>query len=416
MEELLMIMDDDYDIIVIGGSANGAQAARIAAKKGARVLIIEDHPTIGIPEHCSGLFSYYGLERLDSMPPPNIVFNPEIYGSRLVAPNGKTITVRKKERHALVCDRAKFDQFLIDKAIEEGAELLKPFRAFQAERSENKVFVKAKSKDGDTISLSSKIIISAEGIRGEIAKQLGLSPPEKKALINAAQFFMKDIEDIDPQLVELFQTREFAPDFFGWIIPMSDSSAKVGLGTSRPRAAKELEKLLNNHKVLKDRVKNSDTYYKIAGRIPITGPVKKTYANQLLLVGDVAGQTKPTTGGGVILGGIAAQIAGEVAAEAIKNDRTDSKYLRRYEKLWKKEIGRNLWIQRKVRNYINLLSDKEMNIFFEKLEKKGIIAQIEKYGDVDNQAKLAFKLLRTLSLYPYYLKTSVKLIKALMQK
>ena len=40
-----------------------------------------------------------------------------------------------------------------------------------------------------------------------------------------------------------------------------------------------------------------------AGRIPTTGPVRTTYADNFMMVGDVAGQTKPTTGGGVILGG-----------------------------------------------------------------------------------------------------------------
>ena len=409
-------MEDHYDVIIVGGSANGAQTARSAAEEGLTVLIMEDHPEIGLPEHCSGLFSYKGLELLDSMPPDDIIYNHEIFGARLVAPNGKTLTVKKKERHALVCNRAAFDKFLIEKAISYGIDILQPFRAIDAKRNNGLVEVVAQDRSGDKVTVSSKILISAEGVRGGIAKKMGLAPPEKQKLINAAQFFIKGLNDINPQLVEVYQTQKFAKEFFGWIIPMDAETAKIGLGTSKPAAAKALEKMLKEHPILSEKVEGGDIFYRIAGRIPIMGPVKRTYGDQILLVGDVAGQTKPTTGGGVILGGIAGRIAGKVAAEAIKNGKTDAKFLKTYEKRWKREMQRNLWLQRKVRNYMNLLSDQEMNKFFDKLDDKGLLYKIEQYGDVDNQGKLAVKLLSTFSLYPYYLQTSFKLLRAILQK
>ncbi|RMG24970.1 MAG: NAD(P)/FAD-dependent oxidoreductase [Methanobacteriota archaeon] len=409
-------MEDHYDVIIVGGSANGAQTARSIAEEGLSVLVIEDHPEIGLPEHCSGLFSYSGLEILDSIPPDDIIYNHDIYGARLIAPNGKTLTVRKQERHALVCNRAAFDKFLIEKAKLLGAEILQPYRATDAFRNNGMIEVVAHDRSGDKISVSGKILISAEGIRGKIASKLGLSPPSKKSLVNAAQFFIRGLSDLDPQLVEVYQTQEFAKDFFGWIIPMDHETAKVGLGTSHQGAAKALEQMMQNHPVLSRKVEGGDVFYRIAGRIPVTGPVKRTYADNFLLVGDVAGQTKPTTGGGVILGGIAGRIAGKVAVEAIRAGRTDAKFLKRYEKRWKKQMYRNLFLQRKVRNYMNLLSDREMNQFFDKLEDKGLLRKIEEHGDVDNQGKLAIKLLTTFSLYPYYLRTSLKLLKAVLQK
>lgn len=409
-------MDDHYDVVIVGGSANGAQAARTASERGLKVLIIEDHPEIGLPEHCSGLFSYSGLEVLDSMPPKEIVFNFDIYGARLIAPNGKTLTVKKKERHALVCNRAEFDKFLIGRARGLGAEILQPYRAIDAKRNNESVVITAQDRSGDKITVTSKILISAEGVRGEIASKMGLQGPHKEKLIRAAQFFIRDMDDVDPQLVEVYQTHKFAKDFFGWIVPMDASTAKVGLGTSNPRAAKDLERMVTEHPILSKKVEGGDIYYKIAGRIPVTGPVKKTYGDQIMLVGDVAGQTKPTTGGGVILGGIAGQIAGHVAADAIERKRTDAGFLKIYEKKWKKEMKKNLYLQRKVRNYMNILSDREMNQFFNKLEDKGLLRKIEEHGDVDDQGKLAIKLLTTISLYPYYLKTSYKLLKAIIQK
>ena len=109
-------MSFDYDCIVIGGSANGAQAAYSASQSGLKVAVVEEHSKIGLPEHCSGLFSYWGLEKLDCLPPEDIVLNPEVSGSRIISPNGKILTVNKSKKHALVCDRGAFDRFLMEKA------------------------------------------------------------------------------------------------------------------------------------------------------------------------------------------------------------------------------------------------------------------------------------------------------------
>lgn len=404
----------EYDLVIIGGSANGAQTAYTAAKNGLSVAVIEEHPTTGLPEHCSGLFSYWGLEKLDSMPPDDIIFNHSIYGSRIVAPNGKVMTVRKEEPHAIVCDRAAFDRFLLDRAIDEGVELYQPYRAMSAKRITGGVRTTALQRGSEEITLDSSLLVSAEGIRAGIANQLGLEGPDKSKFVNAAQFYMHDLNGVDSELVEVYQTHEFAPDFFAWLIPMSETSAKIGLGTSKKAAAKELQDMIDNHPVLSERCKGAEIRRKTAGRIPTTGAVKRTYADNVMLVGDVAGQTKPTTGGGVILGGIAGQIAGNVASEAIDENRLDANFLKRYQKRWKKEMSTNLRHMQLVRNYMNVLTDEEVDDFFNRLEEKGILKDVEKYGHVDNQGALVRKFMTTFSLYPFYLKTSGRLIKSLL--
>ncbi|MDH5402961.1 MAG: NAD(P)/FAD-dependent oxidoreductase [Candidatus Heimdallarchaeota archaeon] len=407
-------MENSFDAIVIGGSANGSQVANVIASKGHKVAVIEEHPTTGLPEHCSGLFSYYGLERLDCMPPSDIIFNDDIYGSRIVSPNGKILTVKKPNKHAIVCDRAAFDRFLLDRAIQNGCEVFQPYRAVDATRKDGKVIVNIRNSDGDITQLTTSLLISAEGIRGEIATQLGIPEASNQRLVNAAQFYMNGLNEVDPQLVEVYQSQQWATNFFAWVIPMSDDSAKVGLGTSNKHASKELEKMISTHPVLKERCDGAEIRRKTAGRIPISGPIKRSYADNLLLTGDVAGQTKPTTGGGVILGGIAAQIAGNVASDSIKNNQFQAQHLKKYEKLWKKEIHSNLKKMQLVRNYMNRLSDNEVNQFFSRLETKGVLKDIEELGHVDNQGVLVKKFMRTLSLYPFYIKTSVKLIKSMI--
>jgi flavin-dependent dehydrogenase len=112
------------------------------------------------------------------------------------------------------------------------------------------------------------------------------------------------------------------------------------------------------------------------------------------------------------LGGLAGQIAGQIAVQCKLKNRYDSNFLKIYQKKWKKEMYSNLKRMLLVRNYMNNLSDFDVNILFNKLENKGIIQDIENLGHIDNQGVIVKKFMRTLSLYPFYFRTSFKLLKS----
>jgi len=63
----------------------------------------------------------------------------------------------------------------------------------------------------------------------------------------------------------------------------------------------------------------------------------------MLLVGDAAAQTKPFTGGGIVYGMRAADIAAEVVDPAVPAS------LAAYERAWRSELGRDQWLGKLVR-------------------------------------------------------------------
>jgi digeranylgeranylglycerophospholipid reductase len=99
--------------------------------------------------------------------------------------------------------------------------------------------------------------------------------------------------------------------------------------------AARFDALLDAHGVSVDR--------RCSGAIPIGAP-ERTVADRGFLLGDAAGQTKPFTGGGILYG----MTAADLAVEHIAPD--DPTSLQDYETAWRDELGREIalghWLRR----------------------------------------------------------------------
>ena len=111
--------------------------------------------------------------------------------------------------------------------------------------------------------------------------------------------------------------------------------------------------------------KVSDAGFKISyGGIPLR-PLSKTYGDRVLVVGDAAGQVKPTTGGGIYYGLLSADIASEALHQSFLTNNFSKRKLALYEKLWQKKLGRELKIDYFARRLYNRLSDKQLDKIFD---------------------------------------------------
>ena len=129
--------------------------------------------------------------------------------------------------------------------------------------------------------------------------------------------------EIDPAMVEVWFGEETAPGFFAWVIPTYEGQARVGLAARGGDPTRLLARFI------KKRF-NASYPSPRAGQVLVDGPVSRTSFPGMLLVGDAAGHVKPTTGGGVVLGGLCAIEAGKVASKALESgDISDMTLVRR---------------------------------------------------------------------------------------
>jgi geranylgeranyl reductase family protein len=372
-----MFKQDRYDIVVVGGGPAGAIAAKESAERGASVLLIEERRQVGLPVQCTGLLSVRGFEASGAS---DDVILREMKGVFAYAPSGKKISVESPKVHAYVMDRDRFDRDLIDQAEKAGVEVAIPAKAVGYEP--NKIQIEV---DGNTKSISTGIVIGADGPNSRVARWAGLEPPEK--LIIAQQVTITYDAPAE-NYVEVYLGREIAPNFFAWAVPSGPGTARVGLGTDDGQNAKSF---FDRWFML--QYPGAEILERNAGSIPI-GPVEKTVADGVLLVGDAAGQAKPTSGGGIFTGVSCAKIAAEVAVRAISEANTTAENLIEYENRWRESFGEELRFGMVAHNLLCQMTDADINHVFELGDDPELVKLLGEYGDIDYPSKLASAVLK----------------------
>ncbi len=346
-----------YDIHVIGAGPSGSIAAISAVRKGYSVLVSEEHEKAG-GKPCSGLFSASGLKTLEEYIDWRKAVNTEIYGAEIHLGNS-TVKVRKRIPVAYACDRDKFDILLAETAEQEGA------------RVEYGKRIKG--------NFNASRIIGADGANSQVARHFRF--PRLKRFIGTLHAEIAG--EWNEKMVQVFVSSDF-PGFFGWIIPRGGERFEIGCGVELPGNP------MTAFEKLKRRIGIEDAHDVRGSIIPVkmrekTAMVKNNHG--VMLVGDAAGQTKPTTGGGVLFGAWCAEIAGRTADPLS------------YEMGWRMKYGNELLLHRMVRKFLNTLDDNRLTSLGKRLSEKNFDAFLEEHGEMDVLSKTAVQLI----LRPYLL-------------
>jgi digeranylgeranylglycerophospholipid reductase len=370
------------DALVVGAGPTGLIFAEKAASQGLDVKVLEEHDKVGMPNHCTGLISVDGLKKLGLTPSAEMI-QQKISGAYLYSPNGNCIEVREKRVRAYAIDRVLFDQKLAQKAIDAGA-LLKLGQKVDSLIISKKIVKGAQVQGLDIIS---PLTINAEGSSRRLLRKSNFIKSWKPPIIGVNAELRVEV---DPGMAEIWFSEKIAPGFFAWVIPLEGSYCRVGLASN---SGLVLDKL---NSFIKKRFGLSFSFKPRVGQILVDGPLQKTSFDGLLLIGDVAGQVKPTTGGGVVIGGLCAFEAAKIAVKAVEKSDTSSELLEDYDNSWKNLYQNEFRSMKMLRNVADRINDNQIDRAFKLFKEEGMNDKLLSFvssGDMDLQNSVIRKAL-----------------------
>ncbi len=358
-----------YDVIVAGGGPIGSYIAYKLVGIGYGVMVLERKEKPGQCVCCTGIISQ---ECVDSFAIDSNVVLKRINSARLFSPSGRLLRLWRKETQACIVDRVAFDVSAAKKAQDKGAEYVLNCLVSNIDIKDDKVNIKAISL-GERLNFEARAVVIATGFGSKLTEGLGLGKAGDFVIGTQAE-----VETIEVNEVEVYFGRDIAPGFFAWLVPTSPQRALVGL-LSRRSPGLYLKKLMS---ALLDEGKITSTEAELSyGGIPLK-PLARSYSQRLIVVGDAAGQVKPTTGGGIYYGLLCADIAVNTLQQALEKDDLSTKALASYERKWRRKLGQELRIDYYARKFYERLSDRHIDKIFDIISSNGIDEALLKAEDL----------------------------------
>ncbi len=377
------------DVIVVGAGPSGLRTAARLAGAGLDVRVLERKPSVGAGVVCTGIvgreaFDEYGLDR-------GAVVG-DMQKVRLVSPFATELVYTHPRPFACVVDREKFDGRLAEAAMSAGAAVVCGARVDDVSVGPDGVEAVVQDGDGRTERLRAHVAVLATGVDYALQRKLGLSTPREYLM--GAQV---ECDCPGDGATSLFFGRDVAPGAFAWSVPAGPGRARVGLLTPRDARGR-----------LRDLLGRGPGFDGLRERGPIrTKPVAqgflaRTVGDRVLAVGEAAGQTKTTTGGGISYGLACADLAADAVLEAFARSTFGPAALSGYERRWKDLLRKEIVVGHRTRKMCARLSDRRIESLFQLALTDGIVPIIRDTADFDRHSGLILALLQRLSFMSFF--------------
>lgn len=356
------------DVVVIGAGPAGSMLARILGDRGYEVALIEQHAVPGDEVNCSGIIGVEAFQRYE-LPKEHILRSIDSF--RFHAPGGATLDYVHPQPLAFAVNRARFDAAMSAKATAAGAVLKTRTRVDEVRVGREHVTISA---NRGACVLTSRFVVVATGAGSRLTEQIGLRPPRRYVL--GAQVECETVPLTDR--VEVHLGQEIAPSNFGWVIPLDQGRAKVGL-LCEEEASFALRRFMKGP-VLSDRIRHQ-------GRMRVSllpvDLIRRSHSNRALVVGEAAGQMKTITCGGIYYALLAAEIAADVLHEALQANASGSTALAPYETRWRGLLETELRMGLRMRSLFTRMNDKTIDKLFDVAGQDGLMDLIRSTANFD---------------------------------
>lgn len=372
-------MSDYYDVIIAGGSVSGLLAGREIAAKGLSVAILEEDAEIGTPEHCGGLVSINGIQNLGIIPSSNAIENKIKYAR--IFSYSKIFELNAQEQKVIVLDRRVFDKQIAFQTQRLGGDIRVrcSMRSISQKNDSGNdddhhhYYYDVRTSEGN---LKCNYFVDARGVTSILQRN-------REGILQSAQYEVY-ASWIERDTIEVKFDSERYPGFFAWIIPTGRGKAKVGVAGKSINAANALKSYIDS------KGQSYSVIRKVYAPIWVRGPLETFVFGRTLIIGDAAGQTKPTTAGGIYTCGMGGIFAGRAIAEAIQqnNDKLLYDYPKNWFSIFKEEFDKMII----ARHLLERLDNKAIDELFSTITQVET-ERLSKTGDFDFHSSALAKML-----------------------
>lgn len=338
----------DAEVIVVGGGPAGALAALALARRRVDVLVL-DKKRFPRDKPCGGGIRYGIYRRFPDLAAhlKATVAIHEIRRVQMESPGGHAVVATGDAPFYLTLRRTELDAALLTRARDEGARVAEAARATAVERDGGRVVVRCV----DGRAFTGRLVIGADGVNSVVARAAGLTTgfaDEALAIDTMEETPLTELAMAEPDTIYVAYGYKGWPGY-GYVFPKRDC-VDFGVGfllpffkrtlTGKPYAhhARFLEEVAGRGIV---RGRSNPENFK-AYRLPLGGPLARTYADGALVCGDAGGFVNAYTGEGIYYAMVTGRHAGEVAADAVAAGDASAGRLAAYEARWRAEIGDEL--------------------------------------------------------------------------
>ena len=334
-----------WDVIVVGAGPAGSATARLLAKAGARVLLL-DRARFPREKPCSEYLSpestrvleRLGAEVLDAVA---AAAPARLTGMKVVAPSG-TGVVGRFDTFSFALPRTTFDSVLRDAAEAAGAEVRESVKVEELVYEGGAVggVVARATGNGKRETIRARVVVGADGLRSVVARRLG-------KVIRTAPYrvaFTAHVADACA-VDDLGEMHVGRPGYVG-LGPIGAGVTTVALvlPLAEARRGERFFDELNRFPGVAGRFDPR----RIVRRVLATGPFarwsRRPAANGALLVGDAADFFDPFTGQGIY----SALRGAELAAAAIVDTLATGASLQRYARARRREFAGKWLLERLI--------------------------------------------------------------------
>lgn len=317
-----------FDVVIVGGGPAGGQCARILARSGRKVLLIER-----FKDFTKNSFSSAGtpLETLEKFDLPTKVAG-SFWNQLVIVTSNKRGVWRSEKTLGSVLDFTKLREFLAEEVTAYGGEVWMGCRYVSHSTNNNESLVTIKNNLLDEeISVSTKVLVDATGPNRSLILQKGNPQPIFTTGTGVEYLIEVDEQSYkrNAEALTFILGHKWIHKGYSWIFPMEANKLKVGAGiiNSEHKVVKETEPLKHYIElVIRDYIKPE--FYKISdihgATVKYSMGLNDIYnQDNLIAIGDTVSTINFLGGEGIRHAMLSSEIASRYIEQYLTGQRKD---------------------------------------------------------------------------------------------